>query len=151
MLRAQPAPPQHLSILFPSLRFGEFIRIISFKNIFPKLSNCLGVGIRERCNCKPGGSWIGLWYCYWWKVRYWWFESNKVFENTIFLSLWKSKILFSRWTYKPFGLDISELSDCTESEDDDPDARKKRIERLKLKQLQLKRKENRFWYYFLYF
>ena len=35
----------------------------------------------------------------------------------------------SRWTYKPFGLDISELSDCTESEDDDPEARKKRIER----------------------
>lgn len=38
-------------------------------------------------------------------------------------------ILVSRWTYKPFGLNISELSDCTESEDDDPDARKKRIEK----------------------
>ena len=34
-----------------------------------------------------------------------------------------------RWTYKPFGLNISELSDFSESEDEDPEARRSRIER----------------------
>ena len=60
---------------------------------------------------------------------YFWLKLRILKRRLFGLESFGFSYFVSRWTYKPFGLDISELSDCTESEDDDPEARKKRIER----------------------
>ena len=48
-----------------------------------------------------------------------------------------SNLCIFRTSYKSFDVYISDLSDFTESEDEDQDARRKRIERLYLKNIYL--------------
>ena len=56
-------------------------------------------------------------------------KRNTLYNIVYFECLNYLNCILYRWTYKPFGLNISELSDFSESEDEDPEARRSRIER----------------------